>query len=271
MFGGEVLLLFRSGDLCLYLLLVEHLLLFLFLDSVGRVGLSLSRVGFLLEVGSANGQFVLSLGDGCLRSNGGVVGEFLVFGFSLCDVLLGLSFGDGGVFAYGPGVVGTQVLNQSEFVGDVLHVEGEDRDAQLSHVGGCFVHDLIRESIAVYVQLLESLTSDELTQVTLQGVLQLCRDGGCVHVQEVSCCQPYAVGSGCDGNLCHGVDVDVDEVVSGHAALGADVDGELAEVNLVEALKDGDFHATGADEDAWFALDARNHVGRAWWSLHIAG
>ena len=113
LFIGQILLLLGTRDLGLHFLLIEHLLLLLFLDAVGGIGLGLACVGLLLQVGAADGQLILALGDSGLRLHGGIVGEFLVLGPGLGDVFLSLCLGDGGILADGPRVVGTQVLNQA--------------------------------------------------------------------------------------------------------------------------------------------------------------
>ena len=122
-------------DLCLNGLDVDGLLLLLLLNGIGSVGISLCGVGLLLQGGALQGQVVVLDGDGSIGVHAGVVGLFVGMCHLNLHVALGIGTVDGGIFLDFGGIVGTQVVNESFLVGDVLNVTRDNLDAQLAHVG----------------------------------------------------------------------------------------------------------------------------------------
>ncbi len=250
--------------MCLNGLDVDGLLLLLLLNGIGSVGISLCGVGLLLQGGALQGQVIVLDGDGSIGVHAGVVGLFVGMCHLNLHVALGIGTVDGGIFLDFGGIVGTQVVNESFLVGDVLNVTRDNLDAQLAHVGRGFLHHLVGESVAVGIERAQVERTDNLTHVTLQRVFQLVGNHGRCHVQEVLGSQSCALGVGCDAYLGHCVDIHIDEVVGGHALLGLDVDGNLSEIHLVQTLEERHADASRADEHTRLAADTRDDVSIRW-------
>ena len=91
--------------------------------------------------------------------------------------------------------------------------------------------------------------------------MDLLRDVGTAHVEEVLCGQSYTVDVGDDLYLGHGVDVDVDEVVGGYAAACLDVGCHLTEEHFVQAFEQGNAQTTFTYVYTWLAVETGDDVG----------
>ena len=227
-----------------------------------------SKLGGMFILGTI-AIYIVQFGMG-IRLDPGLVGLPLGLRLGDGDVAVGLGLGDGGVLLDEAGVVRAQVLDEPVLVGDVLDVAGQDFDAQLIHILAGLGHHLVGEGIPVGVDLLEGQGADDLTHIALEGVLQIAGDIVGALVQEVFGGQLDALGVGGDTDLGHGVHVDVDEVAGGDGLLCLDVDGHLAQVQLIHALQEGDADPGPADEHLALLLHAGNDVRLVGRGLDIA-
>ena len=245
-------------------------MLFLFLNGVGRVGLRLLGVGDDLQLGLLDLQFVVLLGDLGVRQDPSLIGGLVGLRLGNGHIPVRLGLGDGGVLLDEGGVVRTQVPDKAVFVGDILNVAGQNLNAQLIHILGGLLHHLVREGVPVGVNLLQGQGADDLAHVALKGVLQVHGDIGRPFVQKVLGGQLDALLRGGDADLGHGVHVDIDEVVGRHGLLRLDVHGHLAQIQLIQTLKEGDADTGPANQDLTFFFQAGDDVRLVGRRLHIA-
>ena len=181
------------------------------------------------------------------------------FGFG--DVALGVGLVDFSLLADGPRVVGAEVLDEVLLVGDVLDIARNDAQAEGLHVLLGLVHDFVAELVAVDVDVAQREGADDFAHVALQRVLHLLGDVGTVHVQEVLGGEAHPFDVGDDLDFGHGVDVDIDEVVGGHAAAGLDVGGHLAQEHLVQSLQQRHTQSALTNVDTRLAVESGDDVG----------
>ena len=248
---------------------LNALLLLLLLDGIGSVGLGLLGVGSDLQLCLLDLQFIVLLGDLGVGHDAGLVGGLVGFRLGNGHVTVSLGLGDGRVLLDEGGVVGTQVTDQAVLVCDILDVAGQDLDAQLIHVLGRFLHHLIGEGVTVGVDFFQRQCADDLTHVALERVLQVHGDVGCLLVQEVLGCQLDALLGGGNTDLGNSVHIDVDEVVGRHGLLRLDVHRHLAQIQLIQTLKEGDADTGPANQDLTFFFQAGDDVRLIGRCFHI--
>ena len=210
------------------------------------------------------------LGDLGVREDAGVVGRLVRLRLGDGHVAVGLGLGDGGIFLDKGSVVRAEILDEPVLVGDVLDVAGQNFNAQLIHVPAGLHHHLVGEGVAVRVDLLERKRADDLAHVALEGILEVFGDVDGLFIQKVLRRELDALRRRGDADLCHRVHVDIDKVVGGDGLLRLDVDGHLAEIELVEPLEEGDLDAGAADQYPALLLDAGDDVGLVGRGFHIA-
>ena len=201
-------------------------------------------------------QFVVPLGDLRLRLHPGIVGCLLGLGLLDGHVPVRLGFGYCRVFLDFGGIVHTQILDETVFIHHVLDIAGQDFDTELFHIFGCFCHDLIREGIPVGIDGLQAEGADDLTHIALQGILKLHGDPVRFFIQEVLHGEQKTFLVVLDPDLCHGIHLDVDEVIGWDKGIRFDVNGDLTEIDPVQPLKDGELYAGPSDQDTGRLLDA---------------
>ena len=222
--------------------------LLLLLDAVGGVGLGLFGVAGFLQLGLADGQFVLFLGDLLGRGHLGVVGLLLGHGAGLGDLLLAFRAGDGGVFLDLHNVVHAQVLDDGAVVHEILHVEADDVQAHGGQVGlGVLLHQG-GEFLPVGHHLLQLHFAHDLAHVALQHLAGHAGDVIHLAVQKVLRRQGQQLGRVADLHVDGRVHLDVDIVCRGHGAGCFYVDGDELQAQFVFLLKEGHLHARLADE-----------------------
>ena len=119
---------------------------------------------------------------------------------------------------------------------------------------------MIGESIAVGVQRTKVKCTDNLTHVSLQRVFQLVGNFRRRHVQEVLGSQTGSLWVRSNTNLCHGIHVDIDEIVGRNTLLGLDIHRDLSEIDLVKTFKERDTNTTRSDEHTRLAANTRYDV-----------
>lgn len=130
-------------------------------------------------------------------------------------------------------VVLAQGVDKAVFIGDTLDIAGDDLDTQRVHVGlGLGLH-LVAELLTVIADLFQSDGADDLTHVALQGIHDSPVEVVLRHIQEVLHGQLDALRVRHHPHLGHGVHVHADEVLGGNVTLGLDVDGDLADDQLI--------------------------------------
>ena len=122
LFLRENLLTFGLFDFSLDGLNVDSFLLFLLLDGVGSIGISLSRICLTFQGSPFQSQVVVLDGNGCVGIDSGIVGIFVGMGYLNLHVTLCICAVDAGVFLDFCRVVGTEVVDKSLFISDVLDV-----------------------------------------------------------------------------------------------------------------------------------------------------
>ena len=251
-------------------LFVHRLLLLLLLDFIRGVGLGALRVLDHLEVGLLHGQLVVLLGDDGLVEDAGVVGLLRGLRLGDGDVALGLRLGDGGLLADLEGVVRTEVLDKSLVVRDILDIARNHLDAELRHVGGGLLGDLVGEPVTVDVEGFEVERADNLTHVTLQGVLDLYGDILLRHVEEVFGSQTDTLVRVDNADLRNGIHDNRDEVIGRDRSRGLDIDARLSEEHLIDPFETGDAESAFSDENTGLARKAGDDVGVFGRCLHVA-
>ena len=244
-------------------------MLLLLLDGIGGVGLGLLGVGGNLQLRLLDLQFVVLLSDLGVGHDAGLVGGLVGFRLGDGHVTVGLGLGDGRVLFDEGGVVSTQVTDQTVFIRHVLDIAGQDLNAQLIHVLGRLLHHLIGEGVTVGVDLFQRQCADDLTHVALERVLQVHGDVSCLLVQEVLGCQLDTLLSGGNTDLGNSVHVDVDEVVGRHGLFRLDIHRHLAQIQLIQTLKEGDTDTGPANQDLTLFFQAGDDVRLIGRCFHI--
>ena len=245
-------------------------LLLLLLDGVGGVGLGSLSILLHLQFRLLDRQIILLLGDVHVRLHLGIIGRLGSLGLGNGDIPLCLSLGDSSILLDLAHVVLTKRVDKAVFIGDTLDIAGDDLDAQRVHVGlGLGLH-LVAELLTVIADLFQSDGADDLTHVALQGIHDSPVEVVLRHIQEVLHSQLDALRVRHDPHLGHGVHVHADEVLGGNVTLGLDVDGDLADDQLIHPLQEGDLDAGFTDEHLWVLPQAGDDVGHVGGCFHVA-
>ena len=143
LFLRENLLAFGLFNLGLDSLDVDGLLLFLLLNGISGIGIGLSRIGLTLQGSTFQGQVVVFDGNGGIGINAGVVGILVGMGYLNLHITLGISTIDAGILLDLGSIIGTQVMDKSLLICNILNVTRDDFNTQLCHIGRGLHHHLI--------------------------------------------------------------------------------------------------------------------------------
>ena len=130
------------------------LLLCLLLNLVSGIRLCLLRIGNDLQFRLANREFVVLLRNLGVRLYARIVCGLVCLGLRNCDIAVRLRLRNRGILLDLRRVVRTEVVDEPLLIRHVLDVAGENLDAELLHIGSRLHHHLIREGIAVRVDVL---------------------------------------------------------------------------------------------------------------------
>ena len=205
-----------------------------------------------------------------VRLHLGIIGRLGSLGLGDGNIPLCLSLGDSSILLDLAHVVLTKRVDKAVFIGDTLDIAGDDLDAQRVHVGlGLGLH-LVAELLTVIADLFQSDGADDLTHVALQGIHDSPVEVVLRHIQEVLHGQLDALRVCHDPHLGHGVHVHADEVLGGNVALGLDIDGDLADDQLIHPLQEGDLDAGFTDEHLGVLPQAGDDVRHIRRRLYVA-
>ena len=229
---GELDLLGLRGDLGLLLGDVELALLLGRHGGLHHIGLGLRLVGLLLEVGLLQVELVLADGD-------------LLGRLDLRQ--LGFLFNLGRL-------IGAHGADDALGVGEVLHIEGAQLEAEVGEVILGAAEDLRVEALTVAHELLEVHLADDLAHLAQHDLGDLAGHLLFVQIQVVLGRGLDQLGGLADLEVRHGAGVDEDCVLRRDIVLG------------------GQLHLHGTEREGVHALEERDHEGSlAGDGAHLAG
>ena len=147
---------------------VDGLLLFLLLNGIGRIGISLCGVGLFFQVGPFQGEVVVLHCDSCVGIHPRIVGILVGVCHLYFHIALGIGSVDGCILFNLCRIVGTEVVDKSFLIGHVLDVARDDFYSQFGHIRLGFLHHLVGKTVAVGVERPQVERTDDFAHITLQ-------------------------------------------------------------------------------------------------------
>ena len=133
---------------------LDILLLCLLLNLVSGIRLCLLRIGNDLQFRLANCEFVVLLRNLGIRLYARIVRGLVCLSLRNRDVAVRLRLRNRGILLNLRSVVRTEVVDEPLLVRHILNIAGENLNAEFLHIGSRLHHHLIREGIAVRVDVL---------------------------------------------------------------------------------------------------------------------
>merc|ERR1719322_1360296 len=140
------------------------------LKLVCKLGLSFSRINFLVKVCFLKFECSAVILNLCVSTIFDIHGSFFTLGFSNTRISISLSHSNLSVSLHCGSLRFSKGGEIVDIVVDVLDGEGQDLDAHLAHVGLGDVPDQVGELVPVLVDLLHSQSTQDSSQVTLQSL-----------------------------------------------------------------------------------------------------
>ena len=259
------------GDFRIHRSRLDSLALFLFLNGISRISLCLLDIRLPLEFGLADGQLILPLGNLQFGLDLGIVGFLHGLGLLHRHIPVSQRLGNRSILADTGRIVRAQIRDQPRFIGDILDIAGNHLDAQTFHILSSGGFNLFGEGITIRADFLQRQRTDNLTHITFEGIAQLIGDEFRRQIQEVLGRQQTGFFRIIHRNLCHGIYLDIDEIIGRHALLRADIDRHLPEIQAVNTFQQRHLHAALPDQHPGLGPPAgedKRHIGRC---LHPTG
>ena len=199
-----------------------------------------------------------------------IVSSLVVFSLSNGDFTLCIRLSDCSALTDLLNVVNTQVVDYAAFIREVLNIEGNQFQTELSQVRNDVCLNLIRESLTVRNHFSQLHLTNDFTHITFQQVINLITNGLTINVQEVLSCQCNHFGGATNANCNSRVNANIDILGSRNCGLGLYVDLNRAKRQLIKTFEERNLHTSLTDQNTRLLTDTGNDVGHIRGSLSIA-
>ena len=240
---------------------ISQLTLFLKLDGLSCISLSLSSVLGLLQSGTLHFQSVVLDGDFLSSLDLSVIGSLSVSSLSNRNFTLGVRLSNRSILTNLLNVVNTQVINYATLVREVLNVEGNQFQTELGQVRNHIRLNSVAERLTIRNHLSQLHLTDDFADVTFQQVIDLGGNYITLNVQEVlSRNLNHIIGSAnLDGNS--RVNLYVNVFSSRNCGLGLNVNLDGTKSQLIQSFEERNLKASLTNQDSGLLVHTRDDVG----------